>query len=247
MKANTKEEVKGYYSEKEEAQTYMKNRLSAPVYIVEHEIQAEFINKQIKQNKAKNILEIGCGPGRLTKEVNMKGLKGTAMDYSKEMLKIAEDIPGWTFTWGDAFKYQSNKKFDLVFSYRFFFHFKEDDRKRLYKTTKSTLKPSGVLLFEARNKVVAGKIKKLVKKFFKTKYKIYQKLYEREELIQELKDNGFVNIELHDNLRHFFIQSIISKFTRFCPKFGVKIIRMIEKIPGEPFSWNVKCAIPSKN
>lgn len=245
MISNNKKNVEEYYMSKEEADKYVSNRFKFPIYIIEHENQVKFVKKAISEYNVCTVLEMGCGPGRVTKDiVNIK--KGLAIDSSEPMLNIAKSLKlsKWSFKKIDVFKFKSIQKYDLVLTFRFIFHFNKCDREKIYSIIHKSLKRNGLLIFEARNKSVAGKIKSTVKFFLgEKKYKVYQKLYGYSELAAELEQNGFKIIESDSNICHFWLETLISKVFYYMglKQTSIKIIRLIEKKCAEPLSWTVLC------
>ena len=69
MSNNNKKNVEQYYMRKKEADKYVTNRFKFPIYIIEHENQVEFVKKAISQFNISSALELGCGPGRVTKDI----------------------------------------------------------------------------------------------------------------------------------------------------------------------------------
>ncbi|MBC8495004.1 methyltransferase domain-containing protein [archaeon] len=230
---------------KKEADKYISNRFKFPIYIIEHENQVEFVKKAISQFNILTALELGCGPGRVTRDItNVK--KGLAIDSSEPMLNIAKSLKlsNWNFKKADVFKFKSVQKYDLIFTFRFIFHFNKGDREKIYSMIHKSLKKNGSLVFEARNKDVAGKIKSVVKFFLgKEKYKVYQKLYTHSELVAELEKNGFKIIKSRGNICNFWLETLISKVFYYIgfKQIGIKIIRNIEKNCNNPLSWTVLC------
>ncbi|NCG20622.1 MAG: methyltransferase domain-containing protein [Rhodobacterales bacterium] len=63
-------------------------------------------------------LEVGCGPGSLTRHVQALGLQMTGLDRSPKMVSRARSsVPKCTFVQGDALALpQDNNRFDLAFA-----------------------------------------------------------------------------------------------------------------------------------
>ena len=72
---------------------------------------------------------------------------------------------------------------------------------------------------------------------------MYQKLYSLSELKAELADNGFKILKIEASIKHFWLETLISKIFYYvgCKAIGIKIIRSIEKTGAQPFSWTVLC------
>lgn len=54
--------------------------------------ECDFIEKEIKYNKHFNILDIGCGTGRHSRELAKRGYKVTGIDLSESLLNRAKEI-----------------------------------------------------------------------------------------------------------------------------------------------------------
>jgi ubiquinone/menaquinone biosynthesis C-methylase UbiE len=244
MKVDTARKVKSYYERKDVADEYISKRFSYPIHLAEHELQVELLNKLIKENGTRKILEIAPGPARLTREIKANG---TALEYSKEMIKLAkENMKGskykWRFVKGDAFKlpFKSNS-FDTVFTFRFIRHFKTEKRQKLYSEIRRVLKPGGFFVFEALNKPKNEKIRKIVGK---EKYVLYDVLYDKRELLKELNDNGFGIVSLNSTVNSFYVQTVVSKLAH---KLGLNtagkaLVKALEHARLEsPLGWVVIC------
>lgn len=91
----------------------------------EHEVNMPSLISLIPQG-TKSVLDFGSGPGQFTAKL-AKQYRAEGADASNAMVKIATDsFPGITFRqWGGQTAYQSNQKFDVIFS-KLTIHFVED-------------------------------------------------------------------------------------------------------------------------
>jgi SAM-dependent methyltransferase len=240
-----KKKIKEYYEDKEIVGDYVVSRFTTAIGMMEHQTQVDFVSKAIKKYRCKKALELAPGPARITSYIKIK--EGIAMDYSDGMVKFAKErLPkslknNWNIIQGDAFNIKYKNKFDIVFTFRFIFHFKKAERDKLYQQIKKALKKEGIFIFEAINIDVAKRIREFVGK---DKYVVYDKLYTKNELIKELKSNGFKVVLIESNTKHFYAEIFISKLTGLLKlnKLGLSIIRLIEKIPsGDPYGWTILC------
>ena len=131
---NTRTEVKDWYKRKDIAQKYLKGKFSSPLGKLRHEINVKTINLFLKKSKARNVLDLACGPARLTSE--LKGsFRGIAVDSSDEMLKIAKErlkSNQWKIKKMDAFQVRKlNQKFSLITCFRFIRHFNNQERTKI--------------------------------------------------------------------------------------------------------------------
>ena len=243
MKISNKEELEEYYENEQIAQNYWNERFKKPIYLFEHQQQVREINTWILKKKCPKILEVACGPARLTNDLSVT--KGIVVDNSGAMLKIArEKMPDtdWKFIRGDAFRlpFEENS-FDILICFRFIRHFEKDNRDLLYKEFSRVLKPGGVLIFDAVNKTINSVVRKIVGEH---KYAVYDKLYLHKELINEPGKENFDVLKTSPILKHFFIEIAISKLASSLNIMGtgIKLMGLLEKLPGNlPLEWVVVC------
>jgi len=245
MKINSPEAIRNYYRKRRVASDYLEERFTKPIYFVAHKRQVEIINRWIDKRKPQRILEIAPGPARIIPELSVN--EGTAIDCSKEMLDLAKKRAKdagkkWEFFQGDAFDLPfEDNSFDFIFSFRFIRHFELCDRIRLYKEIRRVLKDDGILAFDAINYNTAKIVRKILGE---KRYKIYDELYKRENLIDEMKKNDFQVIAMEGVMKHFFTEILISKVSTFLgiDKIGKRIIFRLDGIEGKnPLEWAVIC------
>jgi len=248
----TKNEFKVYYTRKEVVDKYVEKRFTTLFGRVLHNGQVAAVNQAIAKYKINNVFELACGPGRVT--VGVKGIKkGFALDSSNGMLELAKQRMNklsseknkWEFVKGDAFKIGkifASKKYDMVFSFRFLRHFIDADRGRILFQINKILKRGGVLVFDAPNENIEKKIRHILGK---SKYPVYDFLWDEKGLIREIKEAGFYKIKLIPNIKHFWIEGMISKISLVVGFAGIslKLINFIESIGSgrNPYEWVVVC------
>jgi SAM-dependent methyltransferase len=84
------------------------------------------------------------------------------IDNSAAMLAVAQrrlqacgKAHLWDVEQGNAFELEKlGRRFELVFTFRFIRHFREEDRARIYRAIDGCLEPGGLLLFDVVNKTV---------------------------------------------------------------------------------------------
>jgi SAM-dependent methyltransferase len=210
------------------------------------------IQQAIRSYRVKEILEIAPGPGRLSFHVT--GFeKGWLCDVNTEMLAVARERlmkayqngrrssrDGlWQIIEGDAFNLPFEQTFDMIYTFRFIRHFELPERELLYRQVHSHLKPGGVFLFDAVNQIVAAPIRD---KSDESSYPIYDVLYAKKELIDEIKKQGFEIISLTPVMRHMKPQHQIQVYLGpRSNKIAKWLIQLLEFLPGEPLEWNVLC------
>lgn len=131
------------------------------------------IASEVKEGQ--NILDLGCGNGRLInafgKEINYYGI-----DQSKALIKLAQErYPNYSFIAGDALalnkinlkKENFPQKFDYIFSIAVLQHIPgKQKRIELIKSLKNNLNPGGKIVFSNWNMWEIPKYKKLIYKTF---------------------------------------------------------------------------------
>ena len=109
---------------------------------------------KLNLKKNENVLDIGCGDGKVTAEISLKVPSGsvTGIDNSETMIKLAEDkypkekYSNLSFHLCDAKEINFNDQFDVVFS-NAALHWVDDHSKVLSGICKS-LKPKGRILLQ---------------------------------------------------------------------------------------------------
>ena len=147
--------LKKRYQKTAVAKKYIKKRFTDPVWQAEHDVQIKTINNFLKQQEPNLVLNLACGPGRITQDLKHVN-RGVAADISGAMLAEASrrlDHKKWKLKKVDAFNLPfPNNHFDAVISFRFIRHFRQTDRNKLLAEINRVLKPEGVLIFDALNK-----------------------------------------------------------------------------------------------
>ena len=237
VRINTVDEVRSYYQQPVVAEGYIEKRFTEPLNVVEHEQQAKFLNKVIREKQLKKILEFAPGPARLTAELQIEG--GTSIDASESMLALARQRKkDWDFVQGDILNMKLNAKQDLVFCVRFLLHFQKEERKKIYGQAWKAL-GRGYLVFEAMNSKVVGPLRRILGK---KRYIVYDQLYTLEELHRELEENGFKMEHLEPILSHFWIQALCSRPWKWLglKRTAVRCVRFFELFPSsQPYEWMV--------
>jgi len=242
FKVHTKDEVKEWYQRKDIVQNYMNGKFESTMGALTHKKQIDAIKKEIKRIKAKHIMDIACGPARLSKDIR-GSFRGLAVDCSDEMLKLAKrrlKESCWKVKKMDAFNIKNmNKKFDLILTFRFLRHFDSKERKQLYKNINYLLKDNGILIFDVANKKKWDSVRKLSQSLRREDIvKVFDKLYYKNEVKRELKDNGFAVIKMIPVLDSYLIQYLISIFG----KWTLFLVEIIEMLGGnDPWEWIVIC------
>lgn len=108
----------------------------------------DLVNR-IQLDNPENIIDIGCGPGNATEILVNRWPNAhiTGLDASESMLaKAKENLPSLSWISGDASTFQSEQKYDLVFSNAVIQWI--PDHKALLKSFYNLLKPGGTLAIQ---------------------------------------------------------------------------------------------------
>jgi ubiquinone/menaquinone biosynthesis C-methylase UbiE len=234
-----------YYQDRAVVGAYMERRTAQPLNGVLHRHQVRFLNRVLAERSAPSVLEIACGPGRLT--AAMRGLGfGVAVDASGEMLEMAQQrmngaAARWSFLRTDAFVLPFRPgSFDIVYTLRFIRHFQSDDRLRLYQEIQRVLRPQGVFVVDALNRAVSlpYRVKRGV-----DSYRIYDVLYQHHEIEAELQAAGFRVLETEGIIKHSAVQRPLNRLRRWrMGRLATAMIALLERLPGhQPATWMLVC------
>jgi SAM-dependent methyltransferase len=238
-------DLQRYYQDRGVVGTYMRRRTGQPLNGVLHRSQVRFLNRVLATRQPHTVLEIACGPGRLTAEVNGVRL-GIAVDASPTMLETAmQRLNGsssrWWFVRTDAFVLPfRSESFDAVYSLRFLRHFQPPDRQRLYAEIRRVLRPGGLFMVDAINREVSlpFRLKRGVER-----YDIYDVLYRRDEVEAELGAAGFDVVAVESIIKHPGVQRRLNRLRLVkLGRIASALIGSLEYIPGSnPADWMLLC------
>lgn len=120
--------------------------------------EIEFILSKTNVPKNSNVLDMCCGYGRHSIELALKGLNTTGIDYSSDLIRMANDellsmnINNLTFKRGDIRKYISPKNYDLVIClYMSFGYFSDLENEIAFHNLSESLNVGGYLVIELYN------------------------------------------------------------------------------------------------
>ncbi len=145
--------MKNYYNKK-----YFRERDVLSPHI------AQVIKIFIKNNNLKNVLDVGCGTGRLVKFLNQAGFAATGCDSQKKALKIAKKINNSkVIIEASATKLPfGNNSFDLVTAISVIEHLTRDEVSQFIAEAARVLKTGGFIFLITPNfaspiRVIQGK------------------------------------------------------------------------------------------
>lgn len=132
----------------------------------------------IQKGRDSTALDLGCGNGRLTNELEKKGFRVIGLDQSNEMLSLAKrDYPGIIFIEGDAVSFSLKEKVDLIFSNAVLHWIDEDKQPALIENIASNLKDGGELVLEMGGKGCAETVHSTLEGIFSEKGLEYKRSF----------------------------------------------------------------------
>lgn len=238
------EDLKQYYEDHSVVGAYMERRTAQPLNGLLHRRQVMLLHRMLAQRASQAVLEIACGPGRLT--TAMRGIPfGVAVDASQPMLETAQrrlngTAGHWSLLRTDAFILPfHDESFDAAYTLRFVRHFQLEDRRRLYREVQRVLRPGGSFIVDALNHEVSypARLKRGLEH-----YEIYDVLYRPGEAEAELEAAGFRVLAVEGMLRHFPLQQRLNRLRFRLGGVARLLIDSLERVPGNrPSTWMVLC------
>ena len=241
MTLQTESEIQNSYSDPTKAQEYVEQRFTSELMALLHERQVAAVNRVMHQQQPHDALEIAPGPGRLTRDVRPAG-RLVCLEFNEAMIDVGRSATTNGAEWmqGNAFELPFSEEFDFAYSFRFIRHFKREDRERLYKQIRGTLKPGGTLVMDAVNAVVS----KPLRDANPEGYPIYDKLYETEdELRAEQQEAGFEVVSI-DPVQRWFgpqckAQILLGPRSRLLCRMVIRTLERLRR--GPALEWIVTC------
>ena len=239
------DQLRRYYQDQGVATGYMDLRTTQPLNGVLHQRQVAFLNDALTRYAPATVLEIACGPGRLT--TAMRGVRrGVAVDSSAAMLATAlgrmpAAAGAWTFLRTDAFVLPFRAdSFDAAYTLRFIRHFHAVERGRLYAELRRVLRPHGVFIVDALNRDASYPYR--LKRGLEH-YPIYDELYRRDEIVAELQAAGFEVVRVAPMIRHAPLQRALNRLRRVRLDLVARaLIGALEYLPEtRPSGWMLLC------
>jgi ubiquinone/menaquinone biosynthesis C-methylase UbiE len=238
-------EIRDAYRDDGVASTYIDQRFRQPLGALLHQRQAAVLRHVIADCRPDSVLEIAPGPARLTIEIVSSLRKPpVVIDASPQMLaqakhRLAEHGASAAMIEGDAFRLPFRSAFDLVYTFRLIRHFDEEDRIRLYRQIASTLRPGGLLVFDAVNDIVSRRVRARAAAH---EYQHYDALVTPDGLAKELSQGGFaIRALVGVQHRYPLLQKVQTLIAPRSPSVARGMLEVIDRSGGEPLEWVVVC------
>jgi len=234
--------IQSAYSGKDLAKSYVAERFVSEIGRLLHERQVAVVNRIMDDIQPTDCLEIAPGPGRLTRDIRPCGGL-TCLEYNEGMIAEGKAACSSSVEWvqGNAFELPfAGEEFDFVYSFRFVRHFKRIDRQRLHAQIHRVLRPGGIFVFDAVNRVVSGPLREADP----DAYPIYDKLYrDEQELRTELSEAGFQVIEIEPVQRwysaQYRAQIWLGPRSRWLARRTIRLLERLRR--GPALEWIVTC------
>ncbi len=252
MALESKKDIKKYYETSDVVSSYTGKRFTNPIGYFQHYMHVKVLNRIIRKNSIRKIIELAPGNARVTKDVSGFN-EGFAIENSQEMINafkqtLAElgKLKNWKIEKHDIFKIKPavvkkySNEFDMLYTFRFIRHFHKPERSKIYEIVKKFIKKDGLFVFDAPNYNVEYKIRKRIG--FE-KFRIYDELWKKQDLIMELEQAGFYDIRLANVINHTYIQSVVSKIIGGIglKRVAFNLIKMFDIRSRNPVEWVVIC------
>lgn len=136
------------------AKTYDENRFENTYGKYIDTQERHFLNLFFRNKNYKNILDLGCGTGRLM------NFATHGVDFSEEMIKVAQQkYPKREFATGNISKIPFSVQFDCIFCFHVIMHQNKEQTLKFLEECSNKLNQNGILIFDyptkKRRKVIS--------------------------------------------------------------------------------------------
>jgi ubiquinone/menaquinone biosynthesis C-methylase UbiE len=239
-------DIKSAYQDQALADDYIKARFEDPFGAEFHRQQLERINRAIQRADPRSLLEIACGPARLTPSLR-RVEQSVAVEQSPAMIARAVErlrrlgATHWRLIKGDGFEMPfRDASFDMVVTARFIRHFDRSDRQRLYAGVRRVLRPGGWLVFDVAH---GPAYRWLLSKWGVAGSWVDDFWFERDEFVAEIRENGFAVESLDPVHSHVRVQHYLYSYAHpRLPRLARTLSRSITRVgSGNAYEWVAVC------
>lgn len=124
------------------------------------------------------VVDLGCGNGTLSAQLNELGFQVLGVDSSCQMLEIARrEHPELDFMLADAITFTLNKPVDVIFSNAVFHWIDETQQNRMLKNIASQLNKGGQLVCEFGGRGCAEQVHSCLERAFRRRGLLYRRVF----------------------------------------------------------------------
>lgn len=132
----------------------------ADFYVKEASLDHEdktYLDSFLKTVSGNKILDLGCGPGILSKYLSNLGYDVTGVDFAEQMISIARGIvPDTKFIVSDVASLELDDKFDGIVLAHFLIHFSKDENIQILNKLHTLMNPDASLFIQFSANLTPG-------------------------------------------------------------------------------------------
>ncbi len=132
----------------------------ADIYVEEADLDHEdksYIDSFLENVAGNKILDLGCGPGILSKYLSDLGYDVTGVDFAEQMISIARGIaPDAKFIVSDVASLELDDKFDGIVLAHFLIHFSKDENIQILNKLHTLMNPEASLFIQFSANLTPG-------------------------------------------------------------------------------------------
>ena len=132
----------------------------ADFYVKEASLDHEdktYLDSFLKTVSGNKILDLGCGPGILSKYLSNLGYDVTGVDFAEQMISIARGIvPDTKFIVSDVASLELDDKFDGIVLAHFLIHFSKEENIQILNKLHTLMNPDASLFIQFSANLTPG-------------------------------------------------------------------------------------------
>lgn len=132
----------------------------ADFYVEEANLDHEdktYLDSFLETVSGNKILDLGCGPGILSKYLSNLGYDVTGVDFAEKMISIARELaPKTKFIVSDIARLELDDKFDGIVLAHFLVHFSEEENIRILNKLHNFMNPDASLFIQFAANLTPG-------------------------------------------------------------------------------------------